>query len=133
MNATAVLSKSSSQQVGGSSVGGLMTTAMSNKDGEIVVPVLVTGTIPSPKVSPDMNAMAKMKASNLLPSFSNPQQMTQGALGQLGRGAGGIMGAGSGKTQPGAAASNQQQPSGNTSQDAVKELEGLFGKKNPKK
>jgi AsmA protein len=128
MQATAVLSKSSSQQVGGSGVGGLMTTAMANKNGEIVIPVLVTGTIPSPKVSPDVSAMAKMRMNNLLPTFGNPGQLTQGALGKLGGGAlGGLTG-----STPGAAASNQQQ-SGNAAQDAVGGLAGLFGGKKQKK
>jgi len=134
MNATAVLSKTSSQQVGGNAIGGLMTTAMANKDGEIVVPVLVTGTIPAPRVAPDLNSMAKLRAGNLLPSFSNPGQLTQGVLGKLGGGTnGGIMGAISGKTQPGAAASNQQQQNGSATQNAVSGLAGLFGKKNQKK
>ncbi len=81
MQATAVLSKSSSQQVGGNGIGGLMSTAMENKNGEIVIPVLVTGTIPSPKVSPDLNQMAKMRMTNMLPSFSNPGQLAQGVMG----------------------------------------------------
>jgi AsmA protein len=126
MKATAVLSKASSQQAGGKVMGGLMNTAMANSNGEIVIPVLVTGTIPSPKVSPDMNAMAKMRMGNMLPN-------AQGALGQLGKSAGGVGGAlGSltGKT-PGAAASNQN--NGNTSQDPASGLAGLFGKKNSKK
>jgi len=132
MKATAVLSKTSSQQVGGTAIGGLMNTALANKNGEIVIPVLVAGTIPSPKVSPDLSAMTKLRAGNLLPSFSNPGQLTQGALGKLGGGAGGVLGSLTGQT-PGAAASNQQQKSGNTSQDTVNGLVGLFGKKNPKK
>jgi uncharacterized protein involved in outer membrane biogenesis len=130
LRATAVLSKSSSQQVGGSGIGGLMTTAMENENGEIVVPVLVTGTIPSPKVSPDLNQMAKMRMTNLLPSFSNPGQLAQGAMGKLGGGAGGLMNSLTGKS-PGAAAGNQQQ-NGNGVQNAVGALGGLFrGKKKP--
>jgi uncharacterized protein involved in outer membrane biogenesis len=132
MRATAVLSKASSQQVGGTAIGGLMSTAMANQNGEIVIPVLVTGTIPSPKVSPDLNAMAKMRMNNLLPSFSNPGQLTQGVLGQLGKGGAGgvsgVLGALSGKSQPAAAASDQQK-NGNSTQDAVSGLVGLFGKK----
>ncbi len=116
MKATAVLSKTSSQQVGGTSIGGMMNTAMANNNGEIVIPVIVTGTIPSPKVEPDVTAMAKMRMNHMLPSFSNPGQLTQGALGSL-----------TGKT-PGAAAGNQQQ-NGNPAQDVVKGLGGLFGGK----
>jgi len=125
MRATAVLSKQSSQQVGGNSIGGLMTTAMANRNGEIVVPVLVTGTIPSPKVTPDLTAMAEMRMNNLLPSFSNPSQFTEGLLGK--GGAGGILGLG-GNKQPEAAASPQQKGS-NAASEAVSGISGLFGKK----
>lgn len=132
MKATAVLSKGSSQQVGGTAIGGMMTTAMANNNGEIVIPVIVTGTIPSPKVSPDVGAMAKMRVNGLLPSFSNPGQLTQGVLAGAGGGASGVLGALTGKT-PGAASSNQQQ-NGNAVQDAIGGLGGLFGaKKKPQK
>ncbi len=132
MKATAVLSKTSSQQVGGSGIGGMMTTAMANNNGEIVIPVIVTGTIPSPKVSPDLTAMAKMRMNGLLPSFSNPGQLTQGVLAGARGGAGGVLGALTGKT-PGAASSNQQQ-NGNAVQNAIGGLGGLFGgKKKPQK
>jgi uncharacterized protein involved in outer membrane biogenesis len=127
LKATVVLSKTSSQQVGGSSIGGLMSTAMENKNGEIVMPVLISGTIPSPKVSPDTSEMAKMRMKNLLPSFSNPGQLVQGAMGGS---TSGLMNSLTGKT-PGAASSNQQQ-NGNSMQNAVSGLGGLFGgKKKP--
>ena len=130
LKATVVLSKTSSQQVGGSGIGGLMSTAMENKNGEIVMPVLISGTIPSPKVSPDTSEMAKMRMNNLLPSFSNPGQLVQGAMGKLGGGTSGLMNSLTGKT-PGAASSNQQQ-NGNSMQNAVSGLGGLFGgKKKP--
>ncbi len=137
MKATAVLSKTSSQQVGGTGIGGLMTTAMANKNGEIVIPVLVSGTIPDPKVAPDVSQMAKMRMSNMLPSFSDPGQLTQGVLGKLGGGGGagglgGVLGSLTGQ-QPGAAANNQQQKPANSTQDTVNGLVGLFGKKNQKK
>jgi AsmA protein len=126
MKATAVLSKSSSQQVGGGSIGGLMTTALANKNGEIVMPLLVGGTVSSPKVSPDTAAIAEMRAKNILPSFSNP-----GALTHLGgsSGLGGVAGALEGNKTPGAAAANQQQQSGNAVQNAVGNLGGLLGGK----
>jgi len=117
MKATAVLSKQSSQQVGGGGIGGMLPAAMANKNGEIVMPVLVTGTIPNPKVEPDVNEMAKMR--------------TQGVLAETG--ASGAMGALTGKTLPGAAASNQQQ-NGSAPQNVVSGLGGLFGgKKKPQK
>ena len=134
MKATAVLSKTSSQQVGGKGIGGMMTTAMANKNGEIVIPVLVTGTIPSPKVTPDTGEMAKMRMSGLLPSFSNPGQLAQGAMGSLGKAGGsvgGMLGGLTGKTTPGAAAGNQQQ-NNNQSQNPIGAIGGLFGGKKNK-
>jgi uncharacterized protein involved in outer membrane biogenesis len=127
MKATAVLSKTNSQQVGASAIGGLMTTAMANQNGEIVLAVLVTGTVPNPKVSPDVSTMAKMRLNNLLPSFGNPEQLTEGALNNLARSARGLLGADTGNT-PGAAAGNQQQD-GNATQNPVSGLAGLFAKK----
>jgi hypothetical protein len=64
-----------------------------------------------------------MRASNLLPSFSNPGQLAQGAVGKLGGGASGLL-----HSMPGAAASNQQQ-SDNPMQNAAGGLSGLFGGK----
>ncbi len=43
MHVTAVLTKALSQQVGGTQVGGLMSTALTNNQGELVIPILVTG------------------------------------------------------------------------------------------
>ena len=134
MRATAVLSKASSQQVGGSSIGGMMTTAMANNNGEIVIPVIVTGTISSPKVEPDLNAMAQMRMKGLLPSFSNPGQLTQGVLAGVHGGPSSVLNTLTGKSTPGAASSNQQQQNGNAVQNAIGGLGGLFGgKKSPQK
>lgn len=124
MKATAVLSKSSSQQVGGSAIGGLMSTALTNQNGEIVVPILVGGTIASPKIAPDTQAIAQMRLHNLIPSFSNPGVLAQGTLSSSGLSALGL----GGKKRPGAAAGNQQGSSQqNSIQNAVGGLSGLFG------
>jgi AsmA protein len=81
MKATVTLSKDSSKQMGGTAVGGLMKTTMSNKNGEIVFHLLVGGTIPSPKVTPDIG-------------FGNVAQNLgksgQAAVGALGGGASGV-------------------------------------------
>ena len=65
-----------------------MQTALANKNGELVVPVLISGTLDNPQVAPDMQAVANMKMQNLLPSLANPNQLTsggvQGILGALG-------------------------------------------------
>jgi hypothetical protein len=131
MKATAVLSRTSSQRVGGNSIGGLMNTAIANQNGEIVVPVLVTGTIPNPKLSPDVSTMARMRFNNLLPSFGNPEQLTQRAQGTLSGGVNGTPAAISGNT-PGAAASNQQQEE-NVAQNPSSGLGRFTRKKTPAK
>ena len=100
LHVTAVLNKAISQQVGGTQVGGFMNTALSNNQGELVLPVIVTGTFQHPQVAPDVQQIAKMKLDNLLPTSKNPGQLTTGILGA-------IMG---NKNQNGGA--NGQQPAG---------------------
>ncbi|HEX6879516.1 MAG TPA: AsmA-like C-terminal region-containing protein, partial [Terriglobales bacterium] len=144
MKVTTVLNKAYSQQVGGSSIGGFMQTALANNQGELVLPVLVTGTLQSPKIAPDTEAIAQMKLQNLVPSLANPGALTsifgkggnqQGQQNPLG----GILGALQGKKSNTAQEPNQpqqnnqqqaqpqqQQPNVN---DAINALGGLFGKK----
>jgi hypothetical protein len=119
MRLTAVLNKALSQRVGGTQVGGFMNTALANNNGELVMPVLVTGTFQHPQIAPDLQQIAQMKLHNLLPTTSNPGALTSGILGKIlgnkGQGAsgqqrqqggalGGILGALGGKKQ------QQQQP-----------------------
>ncbi len=68
MHVTAVLNKSFSQSVGGTGVGGYLNTALANKNGELVIPVLITGSMNHPMVAPDVQQIAKMKLNNLLPT-----------------------------------------------------------------
>ena len=100
MKVTAVLNKAYSQQVGGNNIGGYMQTALANNRGELVLPVLVTGTLQNPKIAPDLQTIAQMKLQNLVPTLSNP-----GALGGI---VSGIMGGN--KNQQGNG--NQQSPLG---------------------
>ena len=83
LHVTAVLNKAYSQQVGGSQVGGYMNTALANNQGELVLPVIVTGTFQHPQVAPDVQQIAKMKLNNLLPTSNNPGQLTTGILGAV--------------------------------------------------
>ncbi len=53
MHLTAVLDKSFSQSVGGTGVGGYLNTALGNKNGELVLPVIISGTMSHPVVAPD--------------------------------------------------------------------------------
>jgi len=113
LKANAVLSKATSQQVGGTGIGGYMNTALSNSQGEIVVPMLVTGTFQNPRFAPDLQSIAQMKLKGLVPDLNNP---SSGILGMLG----GKQGT---QAQPGQA--GQQSP-----QDQVQNmLGGLFGSK----
>ena len=83
LHVTAVLNKALSQQVGGTQVGGFMNTALANNEGELVLPVIVTGTFQHPQVAPDVQQIAQMKLKNLLPTTRNPAQLTNGILGAI--------------------------------------------------
>jgi AsmA protein len=65
LHVTAVLNKEFSQSVGGTGVGGYLNTALANKNGELVLPVLVAGTASRPVVTPDIEQIAQMKLKNL--------------------------------------------------------------------
>jgi AsmA protein len=121
MNATAVLNKTFSQQVGGSGIGGYMNTALGNNQGEIVIPAIVTGTFQNPKFAPDVQKIAQMKLKGLLPTSGNP----------LSGGAAGILGGLLGGQKAGAGTQGQSNPQ----QDTVNQILDLFGKKKqpPKK
>jgi uncharacterized protein involved in outer membrane biogenesis len=126
MHITAVLDKVLSQKAGGTQVGGFMQTALANQQGELVIPILLTGTFSKPRVAPDLQKIAQMKLQNLLPTAGNPGALTSAILGAIGGkgaqqqqpgGIGGILGALAGQQrqpqgqqpkQPGA--SPQQQP-----------------------
>ncbi|HLJ48598.1 MAG TPA: AsmA family protein [Bryobacteraceae bacterium] len=60
-----VLTKNVSDSVGGSKVGGWMSTVLANQKGELVVPATVTGTFSKPKFSPDAARMTKMKLGGI--------------------------------------------------------------------
>jgi AsmA protein len=80
MHVTAVLNKAFSQQVGGTQVGGYMTTALANSQGELVLPVIVTGNLQHPQFAPDVQQIAQMRLQNLLPTSKNPGELTTGLL-----------------------------------------------------
>ena len=146
MRLNAVLAKDLSQRVGGTGVGGYLNTALANRNGELVIPVIVTGTVNRPIIAPDLQKLAQMKLNNLLPTSGNPGALTSGLAGLLGgkggpqQGGGGvqgILGALGGQKQ------QQQQPQsdegqqGNAQQqqqqqNPVGDIVGLFGKKKKK-
>ena len=83
---TAALSQAFSQSVGGTNIGGFLNTALANNQGELVIPVLVTGTFRQPTFAPDLESVAQMKLQNLVPSVNDPSGLTNGILGQIFRG-----------------------------------------------
>ena len=91
MHVTAVLNKGFSQSVGGTGVGGYLNTALANKNGELVLPVLITGSMNHPMVAPDVQQIAKMKLNNLLPTAGRPDRRQRWANG-IGGLVGGLLG-----------------------------------------
>ena len=83
MRLTTVLTKAFSSQVGGAGIGGMLTTALANSNGEVVIPVIVSGTFQKPRVMPDAQRLAEMRLRNLLPTAGNPAGMTSGILGAI--------------------------------------------------
>ena len=79
LHVTAVLNKALSQQVGGTQIGGFMNTALANNQGELVIPVILTGNFQHPSVTPDVQQIAEMKLKNVVPTSQNPT----GILGQI--------------------------------------------------
>jgi AsmA protein len=83
LHVTTVLNKALSQQVGGTQVGGYMSTALANNQGELVMPVIITGTFQHPHVAPDVQQIAQMKLKNMVPNIKNPAELTTGILGAV--------------------------------------------------
>lgn len=115
MHASAVISQPVSQKVGGQSVGGFLKTALANNQGELVIPVLVTGTFSNPKFEPDLQQLAQMKVKGLIPNINNPASVA-GTLQNL---------LGGPKNPAEAPQQQEQQQQPNT----VQQILSLFGKK----
>jgi adhesin HecA-like repeat protein len=118
LHLTAVLDKAFSQSVGGTGVGGYLNTALGNKNGELVLPIIITGTMSQPVVTPDVQKIAEMKLNNVLPSAA-------GLIGGKG-GAAGILGTllGGGQAQPG---QQQQQPGKQAQPSPQQQLQNALG------
>jgi AsmA protein len=86
LHVTTVLSQDYSQAVGGTGIGGFLNTALANNKGELVVPVLVTGTFQHPVFAPDLQRVAQMKLQNLVPNINDPAALTNSIFGQILRG-----------------------------------------------
>ena len=83
---TAVLSREFSDRVGGRSVAGIMRTVLANRNGDLVVPMRVTGTTQRPRFAPDLERIAEMKLGDRLPSAATRVKETLDRI--LGRGTG---------------------------------------------
>ncbi|MGO9519411.1 MAG: AsmA-like C-terminal region-containing protein, partial [Candidatus Korobacteraceae bacterium] len=129
LHVTAVLNKGFSDSVGGSGIGGYLNTALANKNGELVFPVLVTGNMNHPVVAPDIEQIAQMKLKNLLPTAGGLLNSKGGN--DLGGIVGGLLGGQQqhGQQQQGAQPAQQQQQNqqANPLNDALNQL--LGGKK----
>jgi AsmA protein len=128
LHLTAVLNKGFSQSVGGTGVGGYLNTALANKNGELVLPVLVTGNMNHPIVAPDVEQLAQMKLKNLLPTAGGLLKGKGGS--DLGSLVGGLLG---GQQQQGPQAeqpAQQQNQQANPLGEALDQLLGGKKKKN---
>lgn len=83
LRATAVFSKEFSDKVGGSSIGGFLTTALANEKGELVIPAIISGSTTNPKFAPDSRAFLQLQKNRLLPGLNNPREALTGILGSL--------------------------------------------------
>jgi uncharacterized protein involved in outer membrane biogenesis len=108
LHTNAVLAQGYSQSVGGSGIGGYLNTALANKQGELVLPVIVTGTFEHPAFQPDVQSLAQMKIKNLLPTTGDPAKLGSGLINS-------ILG-GKSNAQPG---NNQQQQQPNNAVDSI--------------
>ena len=68
-----ILDKRFSEQVGGNKIGGFLTAAMANQNGNLLIPASIKGTFARPIIAPDPGALAKMKLQSFNPK--NPEQM----------------------------------------------------------
>lgn len=83
LHLTAVLSEQFSRTVGGSGIGGFLNTALANNSGELVIPIVVSGTFSAPQFAPDLQRVAQMKLQNVLPGIENPAKLGNGLLDQI--------------------------------------------------
>jgi AsmA protein len=116
LDVTGVLSRSFSQQIGGTGIGGYMNTALANNQGEIVIPATVTGTFQHPLFGPNVQKIAQMKLKNLMPNADNPLGGASGILGNL-------LGQKNANPNPGEKPNTQQQP------NPVDQILDIFGRK----
>jgi uncharacterized protein involved in outer membrane biogenesis len=82
---TAVLSQDYSQTVGGTGIGGLMNTELPNRQGEFVIPILLTGTFKSPQFAPDFQKIARDEVEKPAADTGQPRQVKHRNMGRIRR------------------------------------------------
>ena len=130
LHLTAVLNKGFSQSVGGTGVGGYLNTALANKNGELVLPVLVTGNVNHPVVAPDVQQIAQMKLKSILPTAGG--LMTGKGGNDLGGIVGGLLGGQQPHAQPQPGKPGQAQPQNQQNNPLGSALDQLLGGKKKK-
>jgi hypothetical protein len=99
-----------------------MKTALANNQGELAIPVLVTGTLQNPKFMPDVHQMTQMRLKGMIPNSNNPGGAVGGILG-------GLLGKQGANKAPAPGQPQQAQPGKTPQQNAVDQVIGLFGGK----
>jgi uncharacterized protein involved in outer membrane biogenesis len=122
MRVTAVLSTELTQKAGGTNIGGYLKTALSNSQGQLVIPAIVTGSFQHPRFEPDLQQVAQMKLKGLIPNFNNPSAAASGILGNLLKQQFGNQNPSQQNQNP-----SQQEPS--PSANPLQQLQNLFGAK----
>lgn len=127
MHVNAVLGSGASKAVGGTNVGGYLSTALANNKGELVIPAIVTGTLSHPVFMPDVQAIAKMKLSHLLPTSGDPGKLASGILGSALGAKGGTVG----NVINGLLGGGKNQQNGQQQNNGLNSLFNKLGKKKP--
>jgi uncharacterized protein involved in outer membrane biogenesis len=77
------LSKEISEQAGGTRIGGYLTAAIPNANGELVIPALLGGSFAKPQISIDAGEIARLKLKSTLPALKdNPGAIVEAIQGK---------------------------------------------------
>ena len=80
MKLTTVMSRAFTEQFASNKIGGLLTTALTNKNGELVIPSLVSGSMAKPLFAPDAAEMAKLRVQGIVPNLAPGAGNVAGAI-----------------------------------------------------
>ncbi len=82
MKIGAVLDSEFSRKVGGSQVGGFMSTALADEKGQLIIPSIVRGSFAKPSVTPDAEQFAKLKMKSLVSpmGLKDTEKTVQGVI-----------------------------------------------------